>query len=213
MQSPKLPDKPGTEKDPSGQNGFDGDMTDGTEGEENWIHIRGGSVTVINNTARDADGLDSNGDIIISGGTIRISLTNSGSNSALDYGSENGGRMEISGGEVIACGSYSMAEGFDASSTQCSVLYNIKRGAAAGTSILLEDSKGNILLSYEAPCSFSSVALSCPEMKLGECYTVVIGDSEEEIKLEEVSASFGDAQSENFGGPMNWGGMTFRPKG
>ena len=205
--------QPGTDIEPSGQNDFDGNVTAGTKDEETWIHIRGGSITVINNTARDADGLDSNGDIIISGGTVRVSLTNSGSNSALDYSSENGGRMEISGGEVIACGSYSMAEGFDASSTQCSVLYNIKRGAAAGTSVLLEDNEGNILMSYEAPCSFSSVALSCPEMKLGECYTVVIGDSEEEITLEEVSASFGDAQSENFGGPMNWGGMKFRPKG
>ena len=34
----------------------------------------------------------------------------------------------------------------------------------------------------------------------------------EEITLEEVSASFGDAQSEGFGGPMNWGGMHFRSR-
>ena len=185
-------------------------LTDQTQ--ETWIHISGGNITVINQTARDADGLDSNGDIIISGGVIRVSLTNSGSNSALDYGSESGGIMEISGGEVIACGSYSMAEGFDDSSTQCAILYNIKRGAAAGTMIALEDNAGNILLEYEAPCSFSSVALSCPEMKLGETYTIVIGDSVEEITLDTVSASFGDAQSEGFGGPMNWGRMTFRPE-
>lgn len=185
-------------------------LTDQTQ--ETWIHISGGNITVINQTARDADGLDSNGDIIISGGVIRVSLTNSGSNSALDYGSESGGIMEISGGEVIACGSYSMAEGFDDSSTQCAILYNIKRGAAAGTMIALEDNEGNILLEYEAPCSFSSVALSCPEMKLGETYTIVIGDSVEEITLDTVSASFGDAQSEGFGGPMNWGRMTFRPE-
>lgn len=180
--------------------------------EKSWIHISGGSITVINSMARDADGLDSNGDIIISGGVIRVSLTNSGSNNALDYGSESGGVMEISGGEVIACGSYAMAEGFDASSTQCSIMYNIKRGAAAGTRIALEDSEGNVIVSYEAPCSFSSVAISCPEMKIGESYIIVIGDSVEEITLEEVSASFGDAQSEGFGGPMNWGRMRFRPE-
>ena len=187
------------------------DTTASVDAAETWIHISGGSITVINDSARDADGLDSNGDIIISGGTIHVSLVNSGSNSALDYGSESGGVMEISGGEVIACGSYGMAEGFDASSTQCAILYNIKRGVAAGTKIMLEDAEGNVLLSYEAPCSFSSVALSCPEMQLGESYTVVIGDSAEEISLEEVSASFGDAQSEGFGGQMNWGGMKFRP--
>ena len=184
-----------------------------TEGStETWIRVSGGSITVVNSTARDADGLDSNGDIIISGGVIRVSLTNSGSNSALDCGSESGGIMEISGGEVIACGSYSMAEGFDASSGQCSILYNIKRGAPAGTTVALEDSKGNVILGYEVPCSFSSVAISCPEMQIGETYLVAIGDSVEEITLDSVSASFGDAQSEGFGGPMNWGHMRFRPE-
>ena len=184
-----------------------------TEGStETWIRVSGGSITVVNSTARDADGLDSNGDIIISGGVIRVSLTNSGSNSALDCGSESGGIMEISGGEVIACGSYSMAEGFDASSGQCSILYNIKRGAPAGTTVALEDSEGNVILSYEVPCSFSSVAISCPEMQIGETYLVAIGDSVEEITLDSVSASFGDAQSEGFGGPMNWGHMRFRPE-
>lgn len=186
--------------------------TETTDGTETWIHVSGGSITVVNSVARDADGLDSNGDIIISGGVVRVSLTNSGSNSALDYASESGGKMEISGGEVIACGSYAMAEGFDSSSSQCSILYNIKRGAPAGTTVALEDSEGNIILSYEVPCSFSSVAISCPEMQIGETYLVAIGDSVEEITLDSVSASFGDAQSEGFGGPMNWGHMRFRPE-
>ena len=186
--------------------------TETTDSTETWIHVSGGSITVVNSVARDADGLDSNGDIIISGGVIPVSLTNSGSNSALDCGTESGGRMEISGGEVIACGSYAMAEGFDSSSSQCSILYNIKRGAPAGTTVALEDSEGNIILSYEVPCSFSSVAISCPEMQIGETYLVAIGDSVEEITLDSVSASFGDAQSEGFGGPMNWGHMRFRPE-
>ena len=201
---------------PQGNPPFEPDATEAltaeteTSATETWIHVSGGSITVVNDVARDADGLDSNGDIIISGGVIRVSLTNSGSNSALDYGSESGGVMEISGGDVIACGSYAMAEGFGSGSTQCSVLYNIKRGAAAGTELKLEDSNRNVLRSYEVPCSFSSIAISCPEMQIGETYSIVIGDSAEEITLEEISASFGDAQSEGFDGSMNWGGMKFR---
>ena len=174
------------------------------------IHISGGTITVINRNARDADGIDSNGDIIISGGTILVSLVNGGTNSALDCGSESGGVMEISGGTVIACGSYSMAESFDSTSTQCSILYSLSKGADAGTTVSLEDTDGNVLLSWEVPCSFSSVNLSCPEMKVGETYLVVIGDKAEEITLEDVSSSFGDAQSSMFGGPMNWGGMENR---
>ena len=213
MPSAELPGglRPGENAEPDAgpEAGSPPDAAAGAD--ETWIHVRGGSVTVVNDTARDADGLDSNGDIIISGGVIRVSLTNSGNNSALDFGSESGGVMEISGGEVIACGSYSMAEGFSDGSTQCAVLYNIKRGAPAGTEIRLEDASGTVLLRYEVPCSFSSAALSCPEMRLGETYTVFIGDTSEEITLETVSASFGDAQSEGFGGPMNWGGQRFRP--
>ena len=174
---------------------------------ESWIHISGGSVIIVNDIARDADGLDSNGDILITGGSVRISLVNSGSNSALDYGSESGGTCVITGGEVIACGSYSMAEGFDSSSTQCSILYNYSRGAAAGTEVRLVDSTGKVILEYEIPNTFSSVVLSSPELKTGETYTISIGDYVEEITPTDISSSFGDAQSEGFGGPMNWGRM------
>ena len=209
-----MPEMSGGTGTPGQGDGFpagEGISNTAAEAQETWIHISGGSVTVINETARDADGLDSNGDIIITGGVIRVSLVNSGSNNALDCGSENGGVMEISGGEVIACGSYSMAECFDSSSSQCAALYNIRRGISEGTTVCLEDTDGNILLSWEVPCSFSSVTISCPEMRLGESYVVAVGDTAEEITLEEVSASYGDAQSEGFGGNMNWGGGHFRP--
>ena len=183
----------------------------GTEtGETPYIHITGGTLTVINEAAMDSDGLDSNGDILISGGTVRVSMVNMGSNSALDCASESGGVCEITGGNVIASGSYSMAEGFDATSTQCSILYNISAGAEAGTTVTLEDTDGNVLLSYEVPCSFSSVVLSTPELKIGETYLLTIGDDAEEITIEETSASFGDAQSGMFFGRMNWGGMQGR---
>ena len=177
---------------------------------DTWIAIRGGSLSIVNETARDADGLDSNGNLSISGGTIRISMSNSGSNSALDFGSESGASCLISGGEIIACGSYSMAESFDAESAQPSILYNFSAGAEAGTRIALEDSSGAVLLEYEAPCSFSSVVISSPQLKLGESYLVVIGPQVEAITLEENSASFGDAASGMFGGSMNWGGTQAR---
>lgn len=175
--------------------------------EETWVHISGGSLTVINENGSDADGIDANGDILITGGSIRVSLVNRNTNSALDYGSESGGSCIINGGEIIACGSYNMAEGFENSSGQCSILYNFHEGAATGTEVALKDKDGNVLLSYTVPCSFSSVVFSCPEMQLGEIYLVVIGDSEDQITLEEPAASYGDAQSARFFGSMNWGGM------
>lgn len=202
----------GEEREVDQQPGSDPQQADQTGGEtqDTWIRINGGTLTILNANGRDADGLDSNGSIYITGGDIRVSLVNSGSNSAIDYGRENGGVCEISGGTVMACGSYSMAEAFDSSSTQCAILYNFSAGAQAGAILSLEDSSGNVLLSWKVPYSFSSANISCPEMQLGESYRVVIGDRMEEITLEEVSTSYGDAASSMFGGNMNFGGMQDR---
>ena len=180
------------------------------EEEETYISISGGTITIINDSGRDADGLDSNEDIRISGGTIYISLLGTGSNCAVDYGSESGGVAEITGGTIIACGASSMAEGFSSTSTQASILYNTSTVADEGTTLALEDEEGNILLSWDVPCSFSSALISCPEMQVGNSYQVVIGDSSEEITIEEISTSYGDAQSDmgngNIGGGMQHGG-------
>ncbi len=193
-------------------NGFDGGRSEGISGnkggekdnsdeedEETYIKISGGDLTIINDSGQDADGIDSNGDIIITGGNIRVSLVNNGNNCALDCASESGGVAEISGGTIVACGNYSMAEQFDRSSSQVSLLYTYSEGAAAGTRVALEDKKGNVLIEYEVPQAFSSVNISCPELKKGETYVVVIGDHKEEIKAEEVSSSYGDAVGGGFG--------------
>ncbi|MBQ9360904.1 MAG: carbohydrate-binding domain-containing protein [Lachnospiraceae bacterium] len=185
--------------------------SDDSGSEEAYVKISGGNLTIINDSGNDADGIDSNGDLIITGGTVRVSLVNNGNNSALDYGSESGGVAEISGGTVIACGNYSMAEQFDSSSTQASILYTYSDGAEAGTKVALEDTDGSVILEYEVPQTFSSMNMSCPEMQVGETYLVVIGDNVEEITIDEISASYGDATSGGFGGSMNFGGM--QPRG
>lgn len=103
-----------------------------------------------------------------------------------------------------------MAEAFDTSSTQASILYNTSTTAEAGMTLAIEDADGKVLLSWDVPCSFSSALVSCPDMEVGGTYTVVIGENSEEITLSEVSASYGDAQSSMYGGSMNWGGMKSR---
>ena len=183
-----------------------GEDSDTSADEETYISISGGTITIINEKGNDADGLDTNGDLRISGGTIYVSLIGTGSNSAVDYGSESGGVAEITGGTIIACGASSMAEAFDSSSTQASILYNTSTASEAGTTLSVKDMDGNVLLSWDVPLSFTSALISCPQMQVGESYQVVIGDNAEDITIEEVSASYGDAQNNMFGGDMNWGG-------
>ena len=187
-----------------------------TEDVETYISISGGNIRIVNEVGQDADGLDSNGDIKISGGTIYISLLGTGSNCAVDYASESGGVAEITGGTIIACGASSMAESFDSTSTQASILYNMSSIAAAGTTLTVTDADGNVLLSWEVPCSFSSALISCPEMKVGGTYTVSAGETSEEVTLESVSATYGDAQGGMPGGGMGQSGMPgggMRPDG
>ena len=106
-----------------------------------------------------------------------------------------------------------MAEGFDESSTQCAILYNFSEGAEAGSTVSLETLDGRTLVSYTVPCAFDSVSLSAPGLQLGESYRIVIGERSEEITLTQTAASYGNAASSMFGGPMNWGGGMQRPGG
>lgn len=165
------------------------------EEKETYINISGGKITIINETGRDADGLDSNGSIYISGGEIFVSLSGNGTNNALDYGSENNGICEINGGTVIACGGSGMIEEISTTSTQASIMYNLSSTAKANTTVKLTSSDGTEMLSYEIPCSYSSVVVSTPEMKQGETYTLNMGDTEEVITLDSVAGTFGTAVS------------------
>lgn len=162
------------------------------------VRIMGGDITIINNNGRDADGIDSNKDIYISGGSIFVSVPDDGSSSAIDYGSENSGVCEVSGGTVIACGSSGMAEGFDSSSTQGFLMYNTS--ASAGTAVTLENSEGGEIVSAEIPLAFSSVLISSPEMAIGDICVITVGETVEEVTVTNTSNSSG------FGGGMQ-GGM------
>ncbi|MCR5477658.1 MAG: carbohydrate-binding domain-containing protein [Lachnospiraceae bacterium] len=193
----------GAETTAAGTTGKETTTAEDTQ-EESFIRISGGDILIVNPTGRDADGLDSNGSIYITGGNIRISLNGDSSNCAIDYGSESGGVCEISGGTVVACGGSSMAEAFDTSSAQAAILYGLSGTADAGTQITLTDADGKELLSYEAACTFTSVNISCPEMEVGETYLLTIGDETAEITQESVSVTGGSLQGMS-GGMM--GGM------
>ncbi len=180
----------------------DGINASGT-GENSVIRITGGDITIINDSGRDADGLDSNGDIYISGGTVFISVSNDGGNYAIDYGSENGGVCEISGGRVLACGSSAMAEGFDSSSPQGFLMYYAS--GAAGTAVTLESADGYEIISEEIPCSFSSVVISTPELAVGDTCFITVGETGEEVTIDN-SAGGSDPGGFTHGGGMR-GGM------
>ncbi len=167
------------------------------------ITIAGGDIRIVNPTGRDADGLDSNGSIYITGGNLFISVNGSGSNCALDCGTESGGVCEISGGTVIAAGGSGMAEGFDSTSEQCFIMQTVST-TAENASVTLKNESGETLLSETVPCSFSSIILSAPQLQMGETCTVVIDGTETEVVVDNSSAG-GFGMGGRFGGMR--GGM------
>lgn len=214
IEAPEILVEDGAVTVTSTDDGINACGTETSDGSLPGVTINGGTVTLLNPSGRDADGIDSNGNIDINGGLVYISLIGDGGNCALDYGSENGGACRINGGTVVACGGSTMLEAMSENSAQPSLLY-AGTTQAAGTEITLQDSSGKILLTYAAPNSFSAVLVSCPEMATGSTYTLTLGDTAQEIPLTQVATTYG--VSGGMGGGMGdmggRGGMNGGPGG
>ncbi|WP_282710209.1 carbohydrate-binding domain-containing protein [Lancefieldella sp. Marseille-Q7238] len=200
---------------PGGGNGDQGDQDDSgekndttetTEEKETYIHISGGTVTIINTTGNDADGLDSNGSIYINGGTILISLPGGNTNNAIDYGSENNGKAIVTGGTVIGFGGSGMAEEFSSDSTQVAVLYNLDETVEAGTTFRVLDQDGTEILAYTPTTTYSSIAFSSPQLAVGKTYTIEYGDTTAELTIESTAQAVGTSGGMGGGPGQGQGG-------
>lgn len=160
-----------------------------------YIKITGGTITV----NAGGDGIDSNGNLYITGGAVYVAGPTSNGDGALDYE----GEASITGGTLIAAGSSGMAQGMGNNSTQCSMLVNLSETIAAGSVISLKDSSGNVLISWTSPKQFSSVAISTAELAQGSTYTLVTGDTQTEVTLSSVATTSGSA---GFGGGFGGAG-------
>ncbi|MDQ0222887.1 carbohydrate-binding domain-containing protein [Streptococcus moroccensis] len=127
------------------------------------IVITGGTVTVM----AGADGLDSNGDITITGGQVYISQTGSG-DSALDYD----GTAIITAGTVWAIGNQGMAQGFSTGSSQSYLMANVSGNA--GDTITITDESGNVIASSTASVAFGHLVFSTEALTSGSTYTITV---------------------------------------
>lgn len=183
-KSADLPDGnagPGDENGgPGGSNGGPGGDNGGPGGgmeeatDYNLIQISGGKIYI----NASGDGIDSNGNLTVTGGEIYVDGPTSGGDGALDCS----GTTLISGGTVIAVGSSGMAENFDSSSAQGSMITTVSDSMITGD-ITLKDSDGNTIVSYSPSKEYSSVVISCADLKEGETYTLVAEDTSTSVSL------------------------------
>ena len=169
-----------------------------------YILITGGTI----NINADGDGIDSNGCIGITGGSVYVLGPSDNGNGAMDYGI----CAAITGGEIVAVGGSGMAQGFGDESTQCSALVNFDEWIDAGETITLTDSDGKEVLSYKADKKFNSVVISTSDMKQGDNYTLTVGDQSSTFILDDITYSEGSGGMQRPGGNLDNGGMQ-RPGG
>ena len=146
------------------------------------ITINNGNIYV----NAQGDGLDSNGDLIFNGGFVTVDGPTSGGDSALDVGTENGGKMLAVGGTVIAAGSASMVENFDSSSSQPSITLYTDSTRRRGTVVTVANSKGKEIISYTSKKYFSGVIITSELFEKGETYTVTVGEESYEFTIDET---------------------------
>jgi len=178
--------------DGSGSDKARGQATEGAE-----IRISGGVLTV----KAGGDGIDSNGDLIISGGTVVVDGPSDGGNAPIDYD----GKGVISGGTVFVSGDSGMFQSLnDSGSTQNSIVYYLSETQAAGTKVAVADSKGNVIYENNSTTqAFNTVLFSVADLKSGENYIVTVGEQSETVSISDTVNNIGENRDGN--GPQ--GGM------
>lgn len=194
--------KPGR-MDGGNRGGFGGGNFGGGEFEAEancYITIQGGNIHI----NASGDGIDSNGNLFIAGGSIYVSGPTNSGNGALDYN----GTAEITGGTVIAAGSTGMSQGFSDTSTQYSLLYNLTAFSNAGTEVKLTDDAGNVIVSFTPDKEYQSVVISSPDLEKDKTYTLTGGEQTAQITLTSIVTS--NAQ-QGMGGPGGRGNQRNQP--
>ena len=133
--------------------------------------INGGSLTIYAGLGEEGDGIDSNGYLVINGGTVMASAK-----PASDAGLDSDLGSFIHGGTVIAMGS--TMDWAESDSNQVTMNLQFANREQAGSKIVITKEDGTEIFSFEDDSthsrSFSGLILSHPYFKQGETYHIYV---------------------------------------
>ena len=181
--------------------------------------INGGTLHIVAGLGDEGDGIDSNGFLVINGGTV-ISMANPRSDSGLD--SDMG--SYINGGTVVALGS--TMDWAESDSDQVTMNLQFASSQDAGDAIVVCDESGNVVFAYDPSedetassktRNYLGAVLSCPNFEVGQTYSVYVGgvvsgqDTQGVYDVETVTGYEGGTQQAYTGtgvqgGPGGFGG-------
>ncbi|MBM7708874.1 carbohydrate-binding domain-containing protein [Enterococcus lemanii] len=139
----------------------------GAVNEDLIINITAGQIVV----DAQGDGVDSNGNITMSGGTLIVNGTTSGGDGALDYD----GTFDLTGGTLVAVGSSAMAQTVSDSSSQGTVSFYLDQKQSANQMVSLFDASNELLLAFTPIRDYQFVVISTPDLVIDQSYTLHLG--------------------------------------
>lgn len=133
--------------------------------------INGGTLRIeVTGEAGEGDGIDSNGWLVINGGTVIAAACSDSADSGLD--SDNG--IYINGGIVIASGNmYDAVDGGD----QTYAVFQFAQKQSGGQTYTLKNAAGETVLEMTPENAFQYLVVSAPGLAEGE-YTLWCGDTQ-----------------------------------
>ncbi len=171
IESPVITINNGNISIASSDDGFN--ATKGNGGEFNdgsYLYLNGGNITV---NVTNGDGLDSNGNIVMTSGTVVVH----GPQSQPEVGMDYNGTFNISGGLLLATGpnSGNMIEATSTSSSQYAVKATTSSMLNSTTLFNIQDANGNSLVTYKPIRNVYYVVFSSPDLKSGSTYYIYTG--------------------------------------
>lgn len=165
----EMPEPPSGADAAAGQGGPGGGApgAGGMEDSGEQVNITGGNVTI----KAEGDGLDSNGDATVSGGTVKVWGPTNDGNGALDVN----GDLNVTGGTLLAVGSAGMAITPTADNGLGFVAANVS--GSSGDTVTIEDSAGVEVISFTAEKDFGNVVYSSSNLTNGDTYKVTVAGS------------------------------------
>jgi hypothetical protein len=146
--------------------------TFGNGGEQNdgsMMTFNGGFVAV-NTTG--GDGLDSNGDVTVNGGTIVVH----GPPQAPEVGLDFNGVCNVNGGfMVVSAPNSNMVQAPSNSSTQYSVKVMTNQNLSATTLFHIQDASGNDVVTFQPARRYNSIVFSSSALQSGSTYSIYTG--------------------------------------
>lgn len=144
------------------------------------LTVNGGNLHICAGLGAEGDGIDSNGYLVINGGTVV-----SAANPAADSGMDSDKGSFVNGGTVVSLGStmdWAKADG----NTAAQAVLNLRFAAAqsADEAIIITDTAGKVLFAYDPDAdaamgqngrTYSGAVLSAPTLKVGTTVNIYVG--------------------------------------